>query len=163
MIRSLYYVPGEPIRKNIPPNEFPELILEHPDFHFRSPSEVLSLYPARDQYNVPEFTSWADEERDLSAWNENEMQREALEKIYSLEQAVKDTKNDDLIKVWGKLQTSDHFYYMSTKFWADGDVHKYFSPFDSPYDACIYYMNVVSDFEITVNEELAKIGTTDKE
>ena len=66
------------------------------------------------------------------------------------------THNEDLIKVWSKLQTSDHFYYMSTKFWADGDVHKYFSPFPTPYDACVYYMNVISDLEKTIEEELRK-------
>ncbi|MEP7128775.1 MAG: hypothetical protein ABI729_07905, partial [Chitinophagales bacterium] len=127
--------------------------LDHPDFYFRSPSEVISKHPPRDVYNAPEFTSWADEERDLSAWNENELQREALEKIYGLESAVKATGNEDLLKVWSKLQTSDHFYYMSTKFWADGDVHKYFSPFPSPYDAGIFYMNVISDLEKTILEQ----------
>ena len=134
-------------------DNLPEMILDHPDFYFRSPSEVLAAHPARDVYDVPEFTSWADAERDLSAWNENEMQKEALEKIYLLEKAVKATGNEDLLKVWGKLQTSDHFYYMSTKFWADGDVHKYFSPFASPYDAGIYYMNVISDLEKTVLDQ----------
>jgi alpha-amylase len=137
-------------------DNLPEMILDHPDFHFRTPAEVINLCPPRDVYDVPEFTSWADAERDLSAWNENEMQREALDKIYALEKAVKETENPDLLKVWGKLQTSDHFYYMSTKFWADGDVHKYFSPFESPYDACVYYMNVISDLKLTLTEELQK-------
>lgn len=132
-------------------DNLPEMILDHPDFYFRTPSEVIAAHPVRDEYDVPEFTSWADAERDLSAWNENEMQLEALEKIYSLEKVIKETGNPDLLKVWGKLQTSDHFYYMSTKFWEDGDVHKYFSPFESPYDACIYYMNVISDLERTVS------------
>jgi alpha-amylase len=132
----------------------PEMILEHPDFYFRTPGEVLEVHPVRDAYDVPDFTSWADAERDLSAWNENEMQQEALDSIYALESAVKETGNEDLLKVWGKLQTSDHFYYMSTKFWADGDVHKYFSPFESPYDAAIYYMNVISDLEKTVEQML---------
>ncbi|MGB3076854.1 MAG: glycoside hydrolase family 57 protein [Chitinophagales bacterium] len=134
-------------------DNLPEMILDHPDFYFRSPSEVISNHPPRDVYDAPEFTSWADEERDLSAWNENELQREALEKIYALEHAVKATDNEDLLKVWSKLQTSDHFYYMSTKFWADGDVHKYFSPFPSPYDAGIFYMNVISDLEKTILEQ----------
>jgi len=134
----------------------PEYVLNHPDFSFRTPSEVIQTYTARDVYDVPEYSSWADEERDLSAWRENEMQKEALEKIYALEKTVLQTHNEDLIKVWSKLQTSDHFYYMSTKFWADGDVHKYFSPFPTPYDACVYYMNVISDLEKTVEEELRK-------
>ena len=133
-------------------DHLPEKILEHPDFHFRTPSEVIDLYPARDDYDVPEYTSWADAERDLSAWRENEMQTEALEKIYALEREVKQTNNTDLINSWSKLQTSDHFYYMSTKFWTDGDVHKYFSPFDSPYDAAVYYMNVISDLEASIKQ-----------
>lgn len=133
----------------------PEYVLGHPDFSFRTPGEVMRLYEPRGVYDVPDYSSWADEERDLSAWRENEMQKEALEKIYALEKSVYKTGNEDLIKVWGKLQTSDHFYYMSTKFWADGDVHKYFSPFPSPYDACVYYMNVISDLEKTIGEELS--------
>ncbi|MBA3647614.1 MAG: alpha-amylase [Chitinophagales bacterium] len=128
-------------------SNLPPLILKHPDFHFRTASEVLELYPVRDIYDVPDYTSWADADRDISAWNENEMQKEAFNRIYALENAVKQTQDADLLKVWGKLQTSDHFYYMSTKFWSDGDVHKYFSPFNSPYDAAIYYMNILSDLE----------------
>lgn len=137
----------------------PEFVLGHPDFSFRTPSEVMRAYKPRDVYDVPEYSSWADEERDLSAWQENEMQKEALEKIYALEKSVRETGNEDLIQVWGKLQTSDHFYYMSTKFWADGDVHKYFSPFPSPYDACVYYMNVISDLEKTIEQELSSRRT----
>lgn len=132
----------------------PEHILKRPDFIFKTPGEVLQSYTAGEVYDVPEYSSWADAERYLSAWRENEMQKEALRKIYLLEERVLQTGNEDLLKVWRKLQTSDHFYYMSTKFWADGDVHKYFSPFTSPYDACMYYMNVVSDLEKTIEAAL---------
>ena len=79
------------------------------------------------------------------------MEKEAAKRIYALEERVIKSENKDLIEVWGKLQTSDHFYYMCTKFWSDGDVHKYFSPYDSPYDAYIYYMNVLADFESTID------------
>jgi alpha-amylase len=79
------------------------------------------------------------------------MEKEAAKRIYALEDQVINSGNKDLIEVWGKLQTSDHFYYMCTKFWSDGDVHKYFSPYDSPYDAYIYYMNVLADFESTID------------
>jgi alpha-amylase len=82
------------------------------------------------------------------------MEKEAAARIYKLEENVKKTGNSDLMDVWGKMQTSDHFYYMCTKFWSDGDVHKYFSPYDSPYDAYIYYMNVLADFETTVEDAL---------
>jgi alpha-amylase len=132
-------------------DKLPEYILKHPDFNFKTPSEVIDSYEARDTYDSPQFTSWADAERDLSAWLSNNMEKEAMRRIYSLEKNVLLTRNNDLINTWGKLQTSDHFYYMCTKFWNDADVHKYFSPYDSPYEAYIFYMNAFSDFESTVN------------
>ena len=82
------------------------------------------------------------------------MEQEAAKRIYSLEDKVVKSGNKDLLDVWGKLQTSDHFYYMCTKFWSDGDVHKYFSPYDSPYDAYIYFMNVLADFETTIEDAI---------
>jgi len=75
------------------------------------------------------------------------MQKEAIRQIYSVEKQVMESEDSELIKAWERLQTSDHYYYMCTKFWNDGDVHKYFSPFDSPYDAYLYFMNVFSDLE----------------
>ena len=131
----------------------PGEIMKHPDFDFKTPSEVLASYPARGEYDAHDFISWADIERDLSAWKSNSMQEEALNKVFSFEKRVMAVGNQDLTDTWGKLQTSDHFYYMCTKFWSDGDVHKYFSPYDSPYDAYIYYMNVLSDFELSLKEE----------
>ena len=131
-------------------HHLPPSILEHPDFDFKTPSEVIDAYPSRGIYDAHDFNSWADTERDLSAWLSNNMQREAMQKIFSLEKDVKASKDQNLINIWEKLQTSDHFYYMCTKFWNDGDVHKYFSPYDSPYDAYIYYMNAFSDLEQTV-------------
>jgi alpha-amylase len=114
----------------------------------------LHHYPSARSANIlpyldsPEHISWADTERDLSAWRSNEMQHEALDKIYSLEQKVKSTKDKSIISDWQKLTTSDHFYYMCTKYWSDGNVHKYFSPYESPYEAFIYFMNVIKDLEI---------------
>jgi alpha-amylase len=124
--------------------------MSHSDFDFKTLSEAADSYKVRDIYDAPEFISWADAERDLSAWLSNPMEKEAAKRIYALEDRVIKSENKDLIEVWGKLQTSDHFYYMCTKFWSDGDVHKYFSPYDSPYDAYIYYMNVLADFESTI-------------
>jgi len=138
--------------------QMPEEILKHPDFNFKTPSEVIDAYQAKGEYDVPYFISWADTERDLSAWLGNELQHDAMERIYQLEQSVKETNNDDLIRSWARLLTSDHFYYMSTKYWNDGDVHKYFSPYGTPYDAYINYMNIVSDLELTIhNRPKAKI------
>lgn len=133
-------------------DHLPETIFRHPDFNFKTPSEVVDAYPTRDTYDVHNFISWADTERDLSAWLSNSMQREAFKHVYSLEEKVLACGNNDIIKAWEKLQTSDHYYYMCTKFWNDGDVHKYFSPYDSPYDAYMYFMNAFSDLEYRVDE-----------
>jgi len=133
----------------------PEEVMKHKDFNFLTPSEVIAKYEPRDEYDVKDYTSWADAERDLSAWLSNSMEQEAAKRLYSLHEKVMASGDAEMIHTWGKLQTSDHFYYMCTKFWSDGDVHKYFSPYDSPYDAYIYFMNVYSDFELTL-EKLPK-------
>ncbi len=127
--------------------QFPTEILKHPDFGFQTPSEIIQRYDVRGEYDVQNLSSWADIERDLSAWLGNSLQHDAMERIYSLEEEVKKTGDEELLDRWSKLLTSDHFYYMSTKYWNDGDVHKYFSHYDSPYDAYINYMNVVTDME----------------
>lgn len=128
-------------------DHLPAAIFSHPDFDFKTPSEVIATYPSRDIYDVHELISWADMERDLSAWRSNTMQTEAMDRIYSLEKRIKRTGNNEFLDTWAKLQTSDHFYYMCTKFWSDGDVHKYFSPYESPYEAYMNYMNVFCDLE----------------
>jgi len=125
----------------------PGEVMKHPDFNFLTPSEVIAAYPARGTYDVPHLSSWADMERDLSAWLGNSLQHDAMERIYGLEKAIKKTGDEMMIDNWARLLTSDHFYYMCTKYWNDGDVHKYFSHYESPYDAYINYMNVVTDLE----------------
>ena len=106
--------------------------------------------------HVPYAISWADEERDTSAWLGNELQNEAFEKLYSLEKGVMAAKDEDLLADFRKLQESDHFYYMCTKFFSDGAVHKYFNPYDTPYEAFINYMNVLSDFALRVEKANGK-------
>ncbi|MDA1209086.1 MAG: glycoside hydrolase family 57 protein [bacterium] len=96
-------------------------------------------------YDVHDSISWADMERDLSAWTGNHIQDAALQSIYTLEHQVKMTGNEKLIEAWRKLLTSDHFYYMCTKYWSDGDVHKYFSPYESPYEAYRRYSHALAD------------------
>lgn len=132
----------------------PEYILKHPDFDFLTVSEAADRYEVRDVYDAHHFISWADSERDLSAWIGNPMQNEAISKIYELDKWVYKTKNNQLIDTWKKMLTSDHFYYMTTKFWQDGDVHKYFSPYDSPYDAYVYFMNSVADLKLEIENNL---------
>jgi len=126
--------------------DLPRHILRHPDFSFRTVTQVARANEAVGTVDSREPISWADLERDLSAWMGNSMQREALNAIYELEEPVYASQNPDYLEIFRKLQTSDHFYYMSTKYWSDGDVHKYFSPYATPHDAYIYYMNAVHDF-----------------
>ncbi|MBN2374954.1 MAG: glycoside hydrolase family 57 protein [Sedimentisphaerales bacterium] len=126
----------------------PEEVLRHPDNDFKTPSEVIDSYEAVGEMDVPHMISWADTERDLSAWLGNAMQSNALYELYRLEQQVKSTGDSQIISDWRKLQTSDHFYYMCTKWFADGDVHKYFNPYDSPYDSYINFMNVLDNLRL---------------
>jgi alpha-amylase len=109
---------------------------------------------------VPYPISWADEERDFSAWLGNDMQNDAFNKLYGLKDLVKKTNDPKILTDWRYLQVSDHFYYMSTKFFSDGEVHKYFNPYESPYDAFINYMNVLSDFTNRIND---LVGSTEME
>ncbi len=127
---------------------FPEKALRHLDFDFKTPSEVIKAYAPKAVYDSPEFSSWADTERDISAWLGNSMQWDAAKKVYEWEKPVVSSKNKALVDVWGKLQCSDHYYYMSTKGWNDGAVHGYFSPFRSPHDAYLHFMNILSDLEM---------------
>ena len=114
---------------------------------FATPTELAAtLTEAITTYDVPTPTSWADAERDLGAWTADHMQKDALNRIYALEERVLAAKDTNVQEVWGRLQTSDHFYYMSTKYWRD-PVHQSFSPYKNPYDAYINYMNVLTDFE----------------
>ncbi len=132
--------------------ELPGEVLKHPHNDFVTPSEAISRYRAVAELDVPDFVSWADIERDLSAWLSNDMQKQALRSIYELEGDVHASGDDVLKDDWRKLQTSDHFYYMCTKGFADGDVHKYFNPYESPYEAFITYMNVIKDMKLRLSE-----------
>jgi alpha-amylase len=123
----------------------PEQVLKHPDNDFKTPSEVVDSYEPADTVDVPHLISWADTERDLSAWLGNAMQSNAVHELYRLEEKIKKTGDEKIIADWRKLQISDHFYYMCTKYFADGDVHKYFNPYDSPYDSYINFMNVLAN------------------
>ena len=127
-------------------------IAKHSELKFSTPSEVINELQPISAVSVPTPISWADEERDLTAWIGNSMQKEAFEKLYNLNKQMTKCSDPELIKDWNYLQESDHFYYMSTKYFSDGEVHSYFNPFDSPYEAFINYMNVLSDFKIRLNE-----------
>lgn len=132
----------------------PEKILAHGDFDFCLPKEAKNKYAAVDTVNVSDYYSWADVERDLSAWMGNHLQDDALRTVYALEQPIKSLNNPQLLHTWQSLLTSDHFYYMCTKWFADGDVHKYFSPYEDPYTAYINFQNIVKDLRLTVEQQL---------
>ncbi len=137
----------------------PEAVLNQSSFDFSTPSEVFKEAKPADMIHVPVPISWADEERDLTAWLGNDLQDEAFDRLYELEAMVNALEDEDLQRDWTYLQTSDHFYYMCTKFFSDGDIHSYFSPYDSPYDAFINYMNVLSDFILRVKERASAAAT----
>ncbi len=110
---------------------------------FLTVSEAAERYPAEGELDIPHMISWADTERDISAWLGNSMQANALYETYAITDEVRGSGDEALLEDWRKLQTSDHFYYMCTKYFADGDVHKYFNPYQSPYDSYINYMNIL--------------------
>ena len=134
----------------------PYEILKYENLDFKTPTEIISSYKPVGVIDVPDIVSWADIQRDASAWLGNDMQKYAFRRMAQLEELAK--KNRDLLNVWRLLQTSDHFYYICTKWFADGDVHKYFNPYDSPYDAFINYMNVLEDLQGRLERSEAEVS-----
>ena len=126
------------------------------DCNFMTVSEACDSSEPGDSVSMPWTVTWADTERDLSAWLGNSMQHEALKAIYDLKPGVLASNDEDLITDWRRLLTSDHLYYMSTKHLNDGGVHQYFSPYDSPFDAFLYFMNAVRDVRGRVEAYLPK-------
>jgi alpha-amylase len=121
-------------------------VLKRKDLNFALPSEAIKKYPARGIFSSTKPITWADTERDLTAWLGNEIQQECAQILFSLEK----TTPFYLKETWRKLQTADHFYYMCTKWFADGDVHKYFNPYDNPYEAYLNFRNVLEDFKLRI-------------
>lgn len=139
---------------------FPSEVLKNPHNSFITPTEACEKLDSVHTISIPDYISWADTERDLSAWMSNPIQRDAMEKLFSMEARVKNTQDPALIHDWRRLSTSDHFYYMCTKWFADGDVHKYFNPYETPYDAFITYMNVLKDVQMrldTIESQIKQI------
>jgi len=132
-------------------NSLPSEVFQKSDFKFVTPAYAAENYLPASILNVSNPVAQADEKRDLKAWLGNELQQEAFEKLYGLSGMIGQCQDPALLKDWSYLQTSDHFYYMSTKYFSDGDVHAYFNPYDSPYMAFMNYMNVLNDFSIRLN------------
>ena len=131
----------------------PGAVLRRSDFRFQTPAEAAAARGPAGSIDCPDPVSWADTERDTTAWLGNAMQQDAARALYGLETAVRRMENQPLLGPWRMLQTSDHFYYMCTKWFSDGDIHRYFNPYESPYEAYINYMNIVDDLSQSVNKK----------
>ncbi len=131
----------------------PKKWLENSSNSFLTFSDAIEQVEPSDYIDMPYTVTWADTERDLTAWLGNPMQTQAISSLYDLSLAIEQSQDDQLIEDWRRLQTSDHFYYMCTKWFADGDVHAYFSPYESPYEAFINYMNVFQDIRLRLTQK----------
>ncbi|MCK4873648.1 MAG: glycoside hydrolase family 57 protein [Phycisphaerales bacterium] len=153
--------------------QLPEAVLGHngSEMSFKTPSECLDAHEPVDEYDVPHMISWADTERDLSAWVGNAMQSNALHELFKLESPIRDKLASAMtleekkhagyiLTDWRKLTSSDHVYYMCTKHYADGVVHKYFNPYASPYDGYINFMNVLDNLRARLNRSVAAASAT---
>ncbi len=130
----------------------PAEVLKHRDVDFLTPSQVIDRYDAVGEVDVPHLISWDAGDRDLSPWLGNAMQSNALHELYKIEGTLKERGDADLLVDWRRLTTSDHFYYMCTKYWSDGDVNRHFSPYESPYDSYINFMNVLDNVQSRLRE-----------
>ena len=139
----------------------PRFVLDDERFHFATPGEVAATHEPVAELDIPTTLSWADKERDLTAWLQNDMQKAAHARLYELlpqALAAAEAGHPEHLAAWRKLSTSDHVYYMSTKWHSDGDVHEYFTPYDSPHDSFVYYMNVLDDLALRMERSLAPRG-----
>jgi len=143
-------------------DHLPEAVIKKTPFKFMTPTEVADILQPVSAINIPSAISWADEERDITAWLGNDLQIAAHNKLYSLAGMVKNCDDNQIKMDWDYLQSSDHFYYMATKFFSDGEVHAYFNPYENPYDAFMNYMNVLSDFEIRLKRLFPDNAEQDK-
>lgn len=133
-------------------SNFVDIWLKTKGNDFETIRGATAKYPVEGEIDVPGILTWADQERDLSAWNGNSLQREALKEVYRLSDQVEQTAENSIKHDWENLLTSDHFYYMTTKSGGDGSVHSYFSPYSSPYTAFLNYQNAVRDIEYRLNQ-----------
>jgi len=141
----LQKLPGEVLKNNL---------------SFSTPLEIVEKYSPVAEIDVGDFStiSWADMERDTSAWLGNDMQRRCFEETKLLEPFVRKTGDPQILRIWKHLLTSDHYYYMCTKWLGDGDVHSYFSVYSTPFDAAVNFMAVVMDFKAQVFRKLSAIA-----
>ena len=136
--------------------KMPDYILQDSDYVFMTPAEIGQKLQPVATLDIPNFISWADVDRDLSAWCGNDLQQDALHAVYALERDIYKLSDAKMLATWRDLLISDHFYYMCTKYAADGDVHKYFNPYLNPYEAYINYQNIICDFAAELAKEKQK-------
>ena len=137
----------------------PRFVLADERFSFATPAEVAAAHEPVAELDIPLTLSWADKERDLTAWLGNDMQKEAHARLYALLPRARDSAeagHPEFLATWRKLSTSDHVYYMSTKWHSDGDVHEYFTPYESPHDSFILFMNVLDDLSLRIERSLER-------
>lgn len=145
----------------------PEQVLENKSFRFRTPAQVCSEREAVQELDIHTPVSWADEERNLSAWLGNPMQRAVHDRLYAMRADVlrASEKKPELLQHWRELTTSDHVYYIATKHHSDAEVHDYFSPYDSPHAAFVTAMTAIDDLQAHVQKALPrrrKVASTRK-
>ena len=134
----------------------PQYVLDDPQYAFMTPKEVVATFVPKEAIYVPNPISWTDEERDITSWLGNELQQNAFEELFALSGKVEATADEAIERTYSRLQCSNHFNYMSTKFIPVEQRLKKVSPYPSPYDAYINYMNVLSDFTLEVDKALSK-------
>jgi alpha-amylase len=128
-------------------DHLPGEVFKHDNLDFVTVSEAVERYEPVGDIDAPWAISWADADRDVSTWLGNDMQKACFNELKNLGKIIKEKDENELLKTWRRLQTSDHLYYVSTKGMEDGDVHAYFSPYDGPYDGFINYMNILQDLK----------------
>ena len=126
--------------------DLPKEVLKR-DIDFLTPLMCIKRFKPKGELDVPLAISWADQSRDVSTWLGNPLQQQCFDELRDMEKMVKETKDEELLHTWRLLQTSDNLYYLSTKTQADGEVHRYFSPYGSPYDAFVNYVNIIRDLK----------------
>lgn len=136
----------------------PTIILKKTKYRFSAPTELAKKLQPVSSVQAPYPMSWADAERDITSWLGNDLQNDAFDSLYSIEQKVRRCSDPELLRDWNYLQTSDHFFYMSTKWFSDGEIRKTLNPYPTPYEAYINYMNALSDFILRVEKVCPQTG-----
>jgi alpha-amylase len=132
----------------------PDEVLKHENLRFATPSEIARDIPPDSELSVESYVSWADLERDTSCWLGNALQQACFVYQKRLEAPVKESQDANLLNIWRILGLSDHLYYIFTHGGGPGEVHSYFSPYGTPYDAAVTYFSVLADLHYRLKKDL---------